>query len=537
MEINSIYDQFLAAQQAWPKNLCLRFEQKTWNYTQVLHEIDKAASKLVDLGVKKGDIVACSLPNCPESIYLFYAISKIGAISYNIHPLTTPYEMKTFIERSGAKFLIAIALNAEKFRRALKDDVKVVYVNPYRGVNLIKAIGLYFMGLHHKGLYYYHKLKTHIKTERVIVNKEDDSVYLNTGGTNGRPKIARLSNVSINHLAKKTYPLLIDGKREKIKMLCAIPLFHGFGLAMGIHTPLTHGASTCLMLSFRTKMAIKHIRKAEATTIIGVPALYNALLSRPKFYGPHLKEQIIAFIGGDSVPSSLLDRWNHAMIDWGSEARLYQGYGLTETVNVTNVNFKNNNKDGTVGKPLPGIKEIIVTPNTDEVLKTGENGELLISGDCLMNGYLNDEELNKHAFTIIDGTRYYRTTDYGHIDEDGYFTFKNRLRRTVKISGETMCPSDVEDVIISIPEVYEAYCYGVKNERKGHVLRLAIVINKNCKLTEGEVIAKCYQAIGEKLNPSYMPDKVLIIDKLPRTAIGKVDPVAFKQITGGEELE
>ena len=124
-----------------------------------------------------------------------------------------------------------------------------------------------------------------------------------------------------------------------------------------------------------------------------------------------------------------------------------------------------------------------------------------------------------------------------YIDEDGYFTFKNRLRRTVKISGETMCPSDVEDVIISIPEVYEAYCYGVKNERKGHVLRLAIVINKNCKLTEGEVIAKCYQAIGEKLNPSYMPDKVLIIDKLPRTAIGKVDPVAFKQITGGEELE
>ena len=304
MEINSIYDQFLAAQQAWPKNLCLRFEQKTWNYTQVLHEIDKAASKLVDLGVKKGDIVACSLPNCPESIYLFYAISKIGAISYNIHPLTTPYEMKTFIERSGAKFLIAIALNAEKFRRALKDDVKVVYVNPYRGVNLIKAIGLYFMGLHHKGLYYYHKLKTHIKTKRVIVNKEDDSVYLNTGGTNGRPKIARLNNVSINHLAKKTYPLLIDGKREKIKMLCAIPLFHGFGLAMGIHTPLTHGASTCLMLSFRTKMAIKHIRKAEATTIIGVPALYNALLSRPKFYGPHLKEQIIAFIGGDSVQTT-----------------------------------------------------------------------------------------------------------------------------------------------------------------------------------------------------------------------------------------
>lgn len=524
----SIYDYLMGVVAAYPQNEAMRFENKTWTYAQLKRSIDRTASRLISWGVKPGEAIAVSMPNCPEAVYLFYAISKIGAISYNIHPLTPSEQMKHLLERASCHRLICLSFHAYDHRQALPNDVQILSINPYHLVNLIKLIAVNHMSKKAKGIVDFWSLNHKLPVEDIHMDPAAPAIYLNTGGTNGEPKIVLLSSNAINNVASKGY-YLIGGERDKIKVLTAIPLFHGFGLVMGVHAPLTLGGSTVLMLKFNTKEAIKHIQKGRATVIIGVPALFNALLSRDSFYGPWLKKQNIAFIGGDSVPESLLTRWNEAMKRYGSSARLYEGYGLTETVNVSNVNFKGHDKKGTIGQPLPGIREIVVDKDSLKPLPPNSLGEILISGNTIMNGYLNDEKNNSEAFLTIDGVRYLRTKDYGSIDEEGFLTFKQRLKRVVKVNGETLCPSDVEQVALDNKDVYETYCYGAPDERKGQVLRLLVVLRRgDHPASEDDVRKAIYDKISKDLTANYTPDRIVFLAKLPRTAVDKIDIKAIE---------
>jgi long-chain acyl-CoA synthetase len=524
----SIYDYLMGVVATYPKNEAMRFESKTWTYTQLKHSIDRTASRLIAWGVKPGEAIAVSMPNCPEAVYLFYAISKIGAISYNIHPLTPPEQMKHLLERASCKRLICLSFHAYAHRQALPQDVQILAINPYHLVNLFKLIAVKRMSKKDKGIVDFWSLNHKVPSPDVHMDPSSPAVYLNTGGTNGEPKIVLLSSNAINNVASKGY-YLIGGERSKIKVLTAIPLFHGFGLVMGVHAPLTLGGGTVLMLKFNTKEAIKHIQKGHATVIIGVPALFNALLSRDSFYGPWLQKQNIAFVGGDSVPESLLSRWNEAMERYGSSARLYEGYGLTETVNVSNVNFKDHYKKGTIGQPLPGVHEIVVNPETLEPLPANQLGEILISGNTIMNGYLNDDKNNSEAFLTLEGVKYLRTRDYGSLDEEGYLTFKQRLKRVVKVNGETLCPSDVEQVALEDQDVYEAYCYGTPDERKGHVLRLLVVLRRGDHPAMEEDVRKAiYEKISKELTANYTPDKIVFLKRLPKTAVDKIDIKAIE---------
>jgi long-chain acyl-CoA synthetase len=526
----SIYDQFKACCLQHPHDLAARFEKHTWTYAKLDKAITRTASKLLTLGVKKGDPVAVCMPNCPEALFLFYATSEIGAISYFIHPLTPALQLQNFLSKSGAKIVFVLCNRANDYSEGLPADIRLVSVNPYHGRNLFKYLALEEMSHVKRGIRRYGLLKARSQVIPAQVRGAETAVYLNTGGTNGEPKIIELSNDAINNLGMKGYPL-IGGDVRKIKMLTAIPLFHGFGLVMGVHTPLSNGASTVLMLKFRTKEAIHYIQKGQATVIIGVPALYNALLSKDSFYGPWLEKQIIAFIGGDSVPPSLLERWNEAMEKYHSPARLYEGYGLTEAVNVCNVNTKAHHKKGTVGLPLVGLHEIIVDPETGKEVAPNHFGELYISGDSLMTGYLHDPELTAKTFVALGGEKFVATKDYCAIDEEGYLTYKQRMRRIVKVSGEGVCPSDVEKVALSFYEIYEAYCYGVPDERKGSILRLAIVIRRGYESADIEELKKSiYACLEERLTANCRPEKIIVLPKLPRTPVGKIDDAAMAQL-------
>jgi long-chain acyl-CoA synthetase len=316
--------------------------------------------------------------------------------------------------------------------------------------------------------------------------------------------------------------------------MTAVPMFHVLGLGMAIHVPFSAGASACLILKFNTKEAINQMKRGNANVIIGVPALYNALLSRDKFYGPHLKKQIVAYLGGDYCPMSLIERWNGAMEKYGSKARLFVGYGLTETSTACNVNtFGGRNKYGSVGKPLPGVLNKIIDPDTGEELPAGKYGEILVGGPSLMTGYFDDEKLNeKTLFKDKDGNQWLHTMDYGCMDEDGYLYFKQRLRRIVKVNAETLCPSDVEEVVNSLPGIYESYCYCVPNARKGNIFRLLAVIRRgDHPLSEEEAEKAIKEAVKKSLPPAYFPDKIIFMKKLPRTPLGKID---ISSIEGAE---
>jgi long-chain acyl-CoA synthetase len=530
MEYSTLYEQLRASALAHPKDEAARFENKTWTYTAFLRQVDKAARKLERLGVKENDVIAVSLPNCPDALFLLYAINKVGAVSYNIHPLTPPAQMKGMLEKAKASMLFVLSLSADRYRKEIPLSFRLVAINPYRHVEFFKMLAVRLMSHSLKGISRYWMIRPVLKSHFVPANrkKEDDAVYLNTGGTNGEPKIVRLSNGAINTLAFEGYPL-VGGDVRNIKMLTAIPLFHGFGLSMGAHTILSIGGSTILMMKFKTKDAIKLLKKGYATCIIGVPALYNALLSRDAFYGPWLQKQNTAFVGGDAVPDSLLERWNAAMEKYGSSARLYEGYGLSETCAVSNVNYRDHEKFGTVGEALPGLKEIIISTEDQHVLGPNEEGEILISGNSVMSGYLNAAP--EEGFLSLGGVKYLRTGDYGSLDEEGYLTYRQRLRRTVKVNGETLCPSDIESIALNDPDVYDAYAYAKDNARKGHVFRLAIVLRRGDHPADPELVkARLAKEIETKLVPSYQPEKIVVLTKIPHTPIGKIDNKAIEEL-------
>ncbi len=525
----SIYDQFNDVVEKYPHNLCIRFEKKTLTYRQFNSRVRLTARKLLALGVKPKDVISVSIPNCIEAAELFYAISLVGAISYNIHPLTPPEALKKFMDRANSKILFCLWNTGFKNRDYFSSEYTIVGINPYININSLKSSYFRAVGRSRNGLLKYHELEK-VKEKELVVyhpDENDDALYLNTGGTNGDPKIVRISSRAINYLGITSYQL-IGGPYEDIKLFAAIPLFHIFGLGMGLVTPLSFGGSTVLMLKFNTKEAIHHIKKGHANTLLGVPAIYNALLSKKQFYGDHLKKQLIAYVGGDSISQTFLDNWNNTMKIWGSDAKLYQGYGSTEAeVCIVNTRFKRSRK-GSIGRPQPGEKVKIVDEDGKE-LSVGEKGEILISGPMTMNGYLNDEEATNRVLTKDEkGRLWLHTGDYGYVDEDGYVFFLQRLKRVVKVNGETLCPVDVEAAIMQMPEIYSCYCYGVPNERKGQVFRVAAVTRKGKdEVSEDEAKRLILTKIQTSLPPAYMPDKVIIMKELPRTPVGKVNAKFF----------
>ena len=520
MKIESLYDQFFETAKRFPNNLAILFERKRISYKKLNKLIDSAARRLISIGIRKGDVVTLALPNSIETVSIFYAISKIGAISYNIHPLSPVDNVIKMMKEANSKFLFVTGKESED---NYGKDIRAFAVNPYESSSKIKSFVFKMKAKKPTNSVYFSKIKPFCGVfPKTDVSENDDAVYLNTGGTDGKPKVVRLSNEAINHIGKNSYQL-IGGPYESIRILTAIPLFHVFGLEMGVHTPLSFGGASVLMLRFRTKEAIRHIKKGDSTVILGVPSLYNALLARDSFYGKHLRKQITAFVGGDNVPESLLKRWNAAMRNNGSEAKLYQGYGLTEA-GVVAVSTKGHDKNGSIGTELPGVKIKILDTATKIEKKNGESGEIAIGGPSLMNGYLTKSEANEDEFIHIDGERYFLTKDYGYCDEDGFNYFRQRIRRIVKINGETICPSEIEDVVLSLEDVFDAYCYGVSDARKGSKLRLLAVKRKgDHPISDEEAKKAITEKISSSLPSAYMPEKIFFIDRLPRTPIGKID--------------
>jgi len=519
----TIYEQFHVTATKYASKTAVRFENKAYSYKKVDELIEITAQKLFRIGVKKGDVITVALPNCPTAVFLFYAINKLGAISYNVQPLTPGDGIAKMMKFVSSHYLFALDPVSESASPFLDNEVKIIGVNPYDEASPLKRIAF--------RLKYGHKDKriiafSHVRPLPYVTGTQteesDDAVYLNTGGTGGEPKVVRLSNKAINHVGANSYQL-IGGPYQSIRILTAIPLFHIFGLEMGLHTPLSFGGVSVLMLRFKTKRAIKHIRRADSTVILGVPSLYNALLSRDAFYGEHLKKQITAFIGGDYVPDSLLKRWNEAMERYGSEARLYQGYGLTEA-GVAIVSTKGRDKKGSIGTPLPGIEVKILDPDSHKEVEDGSLGEIAIGGPSLMNGYYHDDERNQKELITIDGERFFLTKDYGYRDKDGYGYFKQRMKRVVKINGETLCPSEIEDAVLALDDVFDAYCYSVPDKRKGAAFRLLVTKREGDHAKkEEEVRALILEKIDSSLPPSYLPEKIFFVEKLPRTPLGKIN--------------
>lgn len=526
----SIYETILASATNWPHNIALRYMGHKFTYEHLLRRINQFAYSLKEMGFKKDEVITVCLPNIPDAIYLLYAINQIGAISNIIHPLYNYDQMKENIGITKSRVLFCLDTTYQMFKPLEEMGVKVIACSPTNELTWIEKF-VYKQSQKKKigkiafkdtsRVFYFAKRETEYDKRF-----NSDAVYLNSGGTSGKAKIISLSSYAMNALAHYG-PWIIDVEDGKnIGMLAVLPMFHGFGLEMGVHIILSFGAVSVLMPKFNRDQTIKYIKKNQLHLMIGIPILYESLLSKKSFKGKMLRNLNIAFVGGDFVSTNLLKSFNQLMIENGSKCRLREGYGLTETVCVCSVNTHHHHKAATSGMALPNVKFKVINPNTLEDVGYDKEGELCISGETLMNGYVyaEDPKANEKTFLVDeDGTKWLRTGDFCSIDKDNFVTFKQRLKRIVKVSGVPVFPSMVEDSACAYSFVYECAAIGVEDKRHGHILKMFVVLHRDYK---GSIEA-ARKAIEDKiirdLGIYAKPKEIVFVEKLPHTFVGKID--------------
>lgn len=498
--------------------VALYYENKKILFHDFFANIRKMINYFKTLNINKGDIITISLPNIPINVYAFYALNEIGAIQNIIHPLTKIEQIIESMKLTNSKY--GIVLMHEYFNNNKKGLSNLIYVNPFNDFIMNNIYSLKYKK--DKNILLLNDFIKY-KENTDLFNNDDSltSIYLHSGGTTGVPKIIELSNDSINNLAKKV-PYIVNKSLKGKSMLAVLPTFHGFGLGMGIHAPLFNQASSALMMKFNSNLVIKWINQNKVNLIIGVPLLYQKLILNKNFQKAKLSNLEFCFIGGDIVQTKLINDFNDIMISKHSNCRLLEGYGLTETVTVCAVNTLENYKIGSVGKPL---KDIDVLVYEDKILERNEIGEICINSNTMMNGYLNDLIASNDIKIKINEKLYIKSGDLGYIDNEGYIYIKGRKKRVFKISGINVYPLEIEKIVLENNDIFDATMEYFANP-KPHT-NLYIILNKNYKGNQNELISLIYKTLNERLIKYMIPNKIIVLDEFPKTKIGKIDHDKF----------
>ena len=530
----SMYQALLVMANKYPNDLALFYQGTKLTFKSLIKRINETADIIYhQLGIRENDVVLISQPNIPETVVLFYAVNKIGAISNLIHPFTPFNQVKEIMEKTNTKvaflFEQRIAKEVDKYRELankvyvtrIEDDLpffKKLCYHIFMNFRIRKKLGKK-KDINFKGFNYVIDLKaTNKETPVVPLNENKCSVLLPSGSTTGKPKTICLNDRSFNYIAMHSDIFMSLNKEELRghKMLSILPSFHGFGLCMTMHAPLVNGFASILIPRFRVKKVVKVMNKIKPTAICGVPTIYEKLLMEQSFVNSKsLKHLRCCFCGGDTLSNELLNNFNDVMRQAGSNARLFQGYGLTEAIAVNCVNTFETSRGGSLGKPIPNASFKIVDESGKE-LPNNQVGEIILKSEAVMLGYYKDEEATKEC--LKDGYLY--TGDLGYMDDDGYIYFKSRKKRVVKVSGVAVFPSEVEQVVGAMPEVNSCAAVSIPDTKLQNSIKVLVVSNYEDKSTLKE---KIIETCRKYLIKWSVPTEIEFKDSLPLTSLGKVD--------------
>ena len=494
-----------------------------------------------ELGLKRGDVFTVFMPTTVQSIVAFYALNSIGVITSFVHPLMSTDFLKEQLETVGSKGVMVLDILMAKDKAHIEtinnSGLPCIVCSSSDYSEGIKKYGCKFgEGIVNKLLiskfnkchYYIDAIKKNIKPELVSGNGEELGAYLNGGGTTGKSKTIKLTSKSINELVWRVSDLDdIHAPGEEAEVI-VLPLFHCFGLCIGIHMAMCNSARIIPMMQFDAKLFVKLLKQNRVAGFVGIPLMFQKLVKQKGFDGPHLKNVRIMFCGGDDVSNAFLDEFNSYFEKWGAAGRLRQGYGLTETNSVCTTNSNDNFIRGSIGQPLRGVTVEIWNDDHQRV-PNGEVGEFAISGPTIMDGYFMEGEADDYGlYTDENGTKWVLSGDLGYRDENGYFYFSGRKKRLIIISGYNVYPSDLEKVLGGLDFVKD--CCAVQGWDNGRsMVRLYVTLNKSGDEEEYKRII-C-ETCETNFSKFYVPRDIIFMDKLPETPLMKID---FMKLTSAD---
>ena len=358
------------------------------------------------------------------------------------------------------------------------------------------------------------------------VSMNDTAAILFSSGSEGSPKGVELSHSNIAANAKQAAIEL--GAVESDVIMSTLPTFHAFGFAITTLMPLSEGIPIVCHADPKDVTTIASgIQKYSGTILVGTPTFLRMYTINKKVKSESMQSLRLVVAGAEKLRSEVKDGFESKF-----NLPVYEGYGTTETspgasVNLPNINvpYKLRNRPGTVGKAFSGTEFRIVDPDSLEPIPTGEDGLILIGGPQIMKGYLKMPEKTAEVIELIDGFRWYRTGDKGHLDEDGFLTIVDRYSRFAKIGGEMISLTTVEEEILDALNTKDleiaATC--LPDQRKGE--KIVLLATNNLDESHFKKLL-----LDAKVNPLFHPAQVILVDEIPKLGSGKTDFGETKKI-------
>ena len=530
----SMSEALFESARKYPNQVALTFQEKDTTFAKLVPQIREAEKAFRAIGIKEGDTVTVCLPNMPQTVICLYAINAIGAIASMIHPLSAVHEIAFYLKEAESRTIVSMDQFYGKLKkvRELVDLDHMIIARISDALSPVKKVAYRF--IKERKFEKFEEDDVLISWKNFLKRAEeckedpsvkktgkDQAVVLFSGGTTGVTKGIRLTNLNFNALALQTgtmcnYP--ITGKT----MLAAMPMFHGFGLGVCVHTLMYWGGRSVLVPQVSVKGYSKMLKTAQPNYIAGVPTLYEGITRNKDMDNVDLSCLMGVFSGGDSLTIELKKKIDKFLADHGATVRVREGYGTTECVTASCLTPYNKEKEGSIGLPYPDTYYCICKPGTEEEVPFGTDGEICLRGPSVMLGYINHEEENKNTLRKHpDGFTWLHTGDLGYMDEEGFIYFKQRIKRMIITSGYNVYPSQIENIIDAVEEVQMSCVIGVPDSYKIQKVKAFVQLRPGIVPSE-EIKDKILTHCRERIAKYAMPYDVEFREQLPKTLVGKI---------------
>ena len=530
----SLWDNLETSARRYPDKPALVFFGRTLTYAELLQKAEHLAGFLCRLGVKKGDRVVLNMQNCPQLVIAHFACLRANAVVVPVNPMNRAEELKHYIVDPDARVAITTADLAAELARAsdaLAPAQRLLHLlvthfadgfdAAVTGDNAPPPAWSDWLLTRHalpdlaggEVLDWNEALSTSAQPPVLSVGPTDLAILPYTSGTTGLPKGCMHTHASIMHNAIAS-GLWGNGSAENV-VLTVVPMFHITGMVSLMHTSIRSGATLIMMPRWDRELAGRLISRWQVTHWTNIPTMVIDLMGSPNFAQFDLSSLVYIGGGGAAMPQAVAQR---LFEQYG--LRYIEGYGLTETAAPSHSNPPDAPKQQCLGIPFMSTDARVIDPNTLVEMPVGEQGEIIMHGPEVFQGYWKRPEATEVAFIELEGKRFFRSGDLGHVDEDGYFFLTDRLKRMINASGFKVWPAEVEALMFRHPAVQEACVISTQDAYRGESVKAVIVLRPSNvgEVTEQQIIDWC----RDNMAVYKVPRIVQFVDALPKSGAGKV---------------
>ncbi len=540
----SLWDNLATSARRYPDKAALIFFGQVITYAGLQARAEQLAARLAALGVGRGDRVVLCMQNCPQLVIAHFAILRANAVVVPVNPMNRAEELKHYITDPQARVAITTGDLAGEWAQAhaalpagsgLAHLVVTQFTDAFDPAH---AEAQAMPAAWRDWLLARHALPalagahTHAWTDAIdnalplpelTVGPADLAVLPYTSGTTGHPKGCMHPHRSLMHNAMAS-SVWGNGTQENVTLL-VVPMFHITGMVSVMHASIYMGATIVLMPRWDRELAGALISRHKVTSWTNIPTMVIDLLGSPNFASFDLTSLVHIGGGGAAMPQAVAQR----LLDLYG-LRYVEGYGLTETAAPSHSNPPDAPKQQCLGIPFMSCDARVVDPENLQEMPPGEQGEIIIHGPMVFDGYWQRPEATAAAFIEFEGKRFFRSGDLGRVDEDGYFFLTDRLKRMINASGFKVWPAEVEALMFRHPAIQEACVISARDSYRGETVKAVVVLRASHKgqVSEQDIIDWC----REHMAVYKVPRIVQFTEALPKSGSGKVMWRALQEAEG-----